>query len=159
MLQKREKKFLEDLYPILSKLKDKWFSADTKSPEGYYYVCPYCDCQYSHERHDSDCLMDLAKAVIEELERLDALPPGKRWNGNIYSDEEWVSITENNKFRFVLDKLIKPSFKSFIPVDFEDSTNHSICCICNMLEDDMSKHKEDCPYVNIAKVLSTLFSI
>ena len=77
-------------------------------PKGaYYYACTYCDMECGrHERHDEDCLYQMAKNTVEAW---DLVEKETKWDTNYKNEprdlEEIEDFREWAKYNTVFEKL------------------------------------------------------
>jgi hypothetical protein len=161
MNQLKEQKFLEAISPVLNKLADEWFEPSLKSPEGQFYACTYCDMECGGtERHDKDCLSDLAKKVLEKMQGIDeSVAFTSSIKGEPRLPEAIFELRSSAKMRVILKEFISVKLMSFIPLDYTDKDNKNVGCFCNFFESrkNQGSHQKDCVIVNISQALADLY--
>lgn len=160
----RYNRFLKAVLPVLQRLNEEWFPADKRTPDGEsFYACTYCDMECGHERHDDDCFSDLAKRVLQELERIDADP---KFDSSPYTNvartpEDAADLREWFKVRFIIKKFYGTAMLSLIPMDYSLPENRNVLCTCRLFggRELKRRHKDDCVIQAFAKALAALLTV
>ena len=157
---RRQKKFLREVLPILQTLDSQWFPPDKTNDAGQNYACLYCDMNCSrHDKHDDDCLYQMAKDTLKKLEEIDqAIPLLRDFRGNLYSKEDVDGIITKRKVEAILAMVYKDPPR-FIPLDLDDPSNRGIVCFCGLFSEETTRHGDDCMIEKLAKVYSNLFKV
>lgn len=165
-MQKRKTQFVEDSIKALKQLEREWFPPGNKSPEGYYYGCGYCDMECGgHERHDKDCLPQMAKNTLAEIMIIQIDPSYEYdWKNNLRKPEETQEVRYYQICDILVEKFYKPILNHLIPLDYEDPANKSIVCICYhqyqfKTKSRRAKHHEHCIYQTLASIWSNFFKV
>jgi hypothetical protein len=161
-MNRRYKRFLRQTLPTIKLLASNWFPADKTNNQGQYYACTYCDQNCSqHDRHDDDCLYEMAKITTEELTKLENTIQNKTdWKGRPYSKEDLEQILLREKVEAVL-KIMYLNPSKFIPLDYSDPANEGVVCTCFIFQQngEEREHNEYCVYQAFARAYSNLFKI
>lgn len=159
-MRAKEKEFLKAVTPIIKKLNKGWFPPDKKTPDGqHYYACTWCDLNCGqHNKHDDDCLYQLAKNTLEKWDEIENSNVwDKDYKGKKRLPRDISSFKKHAKYRVLFKVFVAfPSY--FIALDYKDPKNKRVVCTCSIFEQ-KRKHHQDCPIVAISKALSNLYKV
>lgn len=164
-MRDKEQKFIKEVTPVVLKLAKRWFPPDKKTPDGkYHYACTYCDQNCSqHDKHDDDCLYQLAKNTKEEWDKIEV---SDKWNKSPVTGKKRLKKDTRlmkdwaRKRAFFKEFLKFPS--QFVPLDYNDPENKNVVCTCfifSKIDWKKRRHAKECPYIPIARALSELYRV
>jgi hypothetical protein len=158
----KDKKFYDALVPIIDKCCEWWFPVSPTSG-----MCGFCSNNCSQDdKHDDDCLLQLAKNVKDGWDEIDENPKWKFDYCEIKQDwtkprsrsstEMFREAAKRRKFFEVFGSQIR----MLSPLDFADPGNAITVCYCVLATDDWNskQHQPDCVKVAFGKALSDWFA-
>lgn len=158
-MNRRRKKFLKEMTPLIEKLNSFWFPSDKLSPDGLHYACYFCDqhCGNFSQGHDEACLADRAKRVLIAFDGIHQ-NEGLRvdYKGNPRDPESIKMLMDS----FKVDSILEIMFNKvhlFEPLDYNDPVNNGTVCPCFLeLTEDVRDHSPHCVHISLAKALGKL---